>query len=109
MEARDESRVVAEERAELEMIFELILSWIRDLFVFRETGGDTYIINRDMSEKIAVAARSRSQAQLRRMMKWVEKSRQLADKTPARATRQLIFENMLLQLGYWNLIFSSPD
>jgi hypothetical protein len=43
------------------------------------------------------------------MMEWVEKSRQLAEKTPARATRQLIFENMMLQLGYWNLIFSSPD
>ena len=108
MEARDESCVAASERAELDMIFELIFSWIRDLFVYQETGGDTYIINRDLADKIAVASRSRSQAQLRRMMEWVEKSRQLADKTPARATRQLIFENMLLQLGYWNLIFSAP-
>ena len=105
LEARDESRVVAGERAELEMIFELILSWIRDLFVCRETGGETYLINRDMSDEISSAPRSRSQAQLLRMMEWVEKSRQLAEKTSARSTRQLIFENMLLQLGYWNLIF----
>ena len=107
LEARDESRVVAEERAELEMIFELILSWIRDLFVCRETGGENYIINRDMSDEISASSRSCSQAKLRRMMEWVEKSRNLAEKTSARPTRQLVFENMLLQLGYWNLIFST--
>jgi len=106
MEARDESRVAAGERADLDMIYELIFSWIRDLFVYRETGGDRYIINRDLADKIPAASRTHSQARLRRMMEWVEKSRQLAKKTPARATRQLIFENMLLQLGYWNLIFS---
>lgn len=100
-EERDESRVAAGERLEMEMIFELIFSWIRDLFVYRETGGDTYIINRDLTDKIAAASRYRSPAQLRRMMEWVEKSRRLAGKTSARSTRQLIFENMLLQLGYW--------
>jgi len=105
MEGRDESRVSAAELAELEMIFELILSWIRDLFVCREIGGDAYLVNRDLSDKIVAASRSRSPAQLRRMMEWVERSRQLAEKTSARSTRQLIFENMLLQLGYWNLIF----
>jgi len=109
MEGRDESRVAAGELAELEMIFELIFSWIRDLFVCREIGGDAYLINRDMADKITAASRSRTPAQLRRMMEWVDKSRQLAGKTSARSTRQLIFENMLLQLGYWNLIFSSPD
>lgn len=107
MEARDESRLAAGERSELEMIFELIFSWIRDLFVYGETGDDTYIINRDLADEITVASRLRGQAQLRRMMEWVEKSRQLAEKTSARSTRQLIFENMLLQLGYWNLIISS--
>jgi DNA polymerase III delta' subunit len=106
MEGRDESRVAAGELAELEMIFELIFSWIRDLFVCREIGGDAYLINRDMADKIVAACRSHTPAQLRRMMEWVDKSRQLAGKTSARATRQLIFENMLLQLGYWNLIFS---
>jgi len=108
LEGRDESRVAAGELAELEMIFELILSWIRDLFVYREIGGDAYLVNRDLSDKIVAASRSRSPTQLRRMMEWVEKSRQLAEKTSARSTRRLIFENMLLQLGYWNLIFSSP-
>ncbi|MEA1929070.1 MAG: DNA polymerase III subunit delta' [Candidatus Auribacterota bacterium] len=100
MEARDEARVVAGEQAELEMIFELIFNWFRDLFIYRETGEDNYIINQDLTDEIAAASRSRSPVQLRHMMEWVEKSRQMAQKTSNRSTRQLIFENMLIQLGY---------
>ena len=100
-EERDEARVAAEERAELEMIFELIFSWIRDLFVCREAGQDAHLINRDKADRIATVCRDRTAAQLRLMMEWVEKSRQSAVKAAARSTRQLIFENMFIQLGYW--------
>ena len=100
-EARDEARVSAEERAELEMIFELIFSWIRDLFVCGEVGQDAHLINRDQAARIATVCRDRTAAQLRLMMEWVEKSRQLAVRAAARSTRQLIFENMFIQLGYW--------
>ena len=101
LEARDESRVVAEERAELEMIFELIFSWIRDLFICHEVGLEAHLINRDLVDQIIAEESNRSVSQLRRMMEWVEKSRRLAIKASARTTRQLILENMLIQLGYW--------
>lgn len=106
LEERDESRVAAAERTELEMIFKLIFSWIRDLFVYRQTGGEDYIINRDYFDEIRTSSHRRSLSQLRKMMKWVEDSRLLAEKTSARATRQLIFENMLIQLGYWRRTIS---
>ena len=100
-EERDDAKVAARERAELEMIFELIFSWIRDLFIYHEVGLEAHLINQDLAERIKAEESNRSVAQLHRMMEWVEKSRRLAVKASARTTRQLIFENMLIQLGYW--------
>ncbi len=101
LEERDNAAVAAGERAELEMIFELIFSWIRDLFVYRSVGTDAPLINRDLAPLLPSAAGQRDAARLRQMMEWVEKSRGWALKAGGKSSRQMIFENMLIQLGYW--------
>ncbi|MFH1037593.1 MAG: DNA polymerase III subunit delta' [PVC group bacterium] len=101
LEEQDNAAVAAGERAELDLIFELIFSWIRDLFVCRSAGGEAPLINGDLADRIAAASRRRTPAQLRRMLEWVGKSRDWAVKAGGRAARQLILENMLIQLGYW--------
>lgn len=100
---RDEAEIAAEERSQLEMVFELVFSWFRDLFIFQRTRDERHIINRDLMPEISSGSRSWTAPRLRRMMNWVEKSRKTALTTSKRATHQLVLENLFIQIGYWHL------
>jgi len=98
-EERDQARAVGESRADLELVFELILSWFRDLYILRSTGRARMIINRDQEKFIRQLSASREPEALLGMMNRVEFSRRAAlDKyVPPR----LVLENLFLQLGFW--------
>lgn len=98
-EERDQAILAGENRAELELVFELILSWFRDLYIYQTTGLGGIIINRDQEDVIREESGSWKTKTLLGIMSRVEFSRRaVLDKN---APPQLVFENLFLQLGFW--------
>ncbi|MDP8235011.1 MAG: DNA polymerase III subunit delta' [Candidatus Erginobacter occultus] len=101
VEARDNALVSAADQAGLDLIFQLIFSWIRDLFLCSTIGSQAPLINRDLESRVADSARRFTTSQLRRMPGRVEESRVLAVRAASRPARRIILENMLIELGFW--------
>ncbi len=100
-EARDNALVAAADQAGLDLIFQLIFSWIRDLFLCSALGGRAPLINRDLEDRAAAAARRFPATQLRRMPSRVEESRRLAVRAATRPARRIVLENLLIELDFW--------
>jgi len=100
-ENRDNALIAAAELAGLELIFQLIFSWIRDLFLYSAIGGRAPLINRDLENQVAESARRLPASRWRLMPGRVEESRRLAFWAATRAARRMVLENMLIELGYW--------
>ncbi len=100
-EARDNALVAAADQAGLELIFQLIFSWIRDLFLYSSIGDRAPLINRDLERRLAESARRFSGPGLRRMPARIEESRRLAFRAATRPARRVVLENLLIELGFW--------
>lgn len=100
-EKQDNALVAAADLAGLELIFQLIFSWIRDLFLYSSIGTRASLINRDLENRVAESARQFAASHLRLMPGRVEESRRLAVRAASRPARRLVLENMLIELGFW--------
>lgn len=100
-EDQDNALVSAADLAGLELIFQLIFAWIRDLFLYSVLGTGASLINRDLADRVAETARWLDGPGLRSLPGRVEESRWLAVRAATRPARRLVLENMLIELGFW--------
>jgi DNA polymerase III subunit delta' len=100
-EKQDNALVAAADLSGLELIFQLIFSWIRDLFLYSSIGTGVPLINLDLKPRVAELIRQFTASQLRLMPGRVEESRRLAVRAASRPARRLVLENMLIELGFW--------
>ena len=101
LEDRSAARVGAGEREDLEFVFELIFSWFRDLYVYRQTGSEAQVINRDLLEEVAQASGQWTESRLRRALEWTETCRSAARMASGRSVRRMVFESLLIRTGFW--------
>lgn len=100
-EDRDNALVAAADLAGLELIFQLLFSWIRDLFLYSSIGDRAPLINRDLGGRLADSARQFTASRLRRLPARIEESRRLAVRAATRPARRIVLENLLIELGFW--------
>ncbi len=100
-EARDNALVAAADQAGLDLIFQLIFSWIRDLFLCSVLGDSAPLINRDLATQAVDASGQFTDLDLRRMPARVEAARRMAIRAASRPARRIILEDMLIKLGFW--------
>lgn len=100
-EEQDNALVSAADLAGLELIFQLIFAWIRDLFLYSVIGSGAPLINRDLKDRVAETVRWLDGPGLRSLPGRVEENRRLAVWASTRPARRLVLENMLIELGFW--------
>ncbi len=101
LEKQDKARIAAAELAGLDLIFQLIFIWIRDLFLYSSLGPPAPLINRDLSDQVARSARRFTVERLRLLPGKIAESHRWAVRAVGRSSRRLVLENMLIELGFW--------
>lgn len=79
----------------IEYIMDIMMSWVRDLAVFKECGHGRYLINADREDMIASEASSRTPGSLNRIIRAIKET---GDNIKSNANFQLSIEVMLLKI-----------